>query len=77
MKITECHYCQAALPVRPEFWGQGSNNQSYNLDRMDNSKGYHVDNLVVACVRCNYGKKDLFTYEEWYGMTEYLRRKKQ
>jgi hypothetical protein len=47
------------------------------LDRRDNSLGYVPGNVVVACKRCNYGKSDDFTYEEWLGMTEYFRKKTQ
>lgn len=61
-KINNCHYCAAPITWIPH----SSNNESkaYNLDRMDNSKGYSKDNCVVCCYRCNMVKRDSFTYEE-------------
>lgn len=35
-----------------------------SLDRIDNDKGYTVGNLVGACVRCNYMRRDI-PYEAW------------
>lgn len=34
------------------------------LDRVDNSKGHLKENVVVACIRCNYSRKDM-PYEAW------------
>jgi hypothetical protein len=34
-------------------------------------------NTVACCKRCNYGKGDRFTFDEWYGMTRYLREQHQ
>jgi hypothetical protein len=72
-KVTNCLYCTA-----PVTWKECSTNgYGYNLDRKDNDKGYHKDNLAVCCKRCNMGKRDTFTFEEWYGMTAYFRNKGQ
>ena len=60
-KITECHYCEAAIAWRPHYAGKGG----YNLDRKDNLLGYTADNCVVCCKRCNLGKGSLFSYDEW------------
>ena len=46
------------------------------MDRKDNNKGYEKDNVVPCCWRCNNGRGNLFSYEEWYGMTGYLRKPK-
>jgi hypothetical protein len=66
-KISKCHYCLASINWGPKL--------GYHLDRMDSSAGYSKENCVVCCPRCNWGKRNAFSYEEWYGMTEYLRRK--
>jgi hypothetical protein len=36
--------------------------------------GYVEVNVVGCCKRCNIAKGNRFTYDEWYGMTEYFRR---
>lgn len=69
--IDKCHYCCA-----PIFWAKESrqaNNKGYNLDRKNNDKGYTVNNCVVCCKRCNFGKGFVFTYKQWYKMTESFR----
>ena len=68
-----CHYCFDNL-----YWTEYNvtkNGSSYNLDRKDNKKGYSLDNCVACCWKCNESKKDNYSYKEWYGMTEYFRRK--
>lgn len=34
------------------------------LDRIDNGLGYLVENVVPACIRCNYARRDM-PYEAW------------
>ena len=71
VKQDHCHYCKAVLK-----WAEycvSRNYQGYNLDRTNNALGYIVGNIVSCCDRCNRAKGDRFTYDEWYGMTEYLR----
>ena len=68
-KIKECHYCRAGI-----VWLPFQNNiHGYKLDRKNSSEGYSYGNCVVCCVRCNRGKTDLFTYDEWYAMTAIFR----
>lgn len=68
-----CHYCLA--PVFFAKYCTGKNGRKYNLDRMDNNVGYVFGNVVVCCTRCNYAKGARYTYEEWYNMTDYFRKK--
>jgi hypothetical protein len=60
--INNCHYCNG-----PIFWIKhtGTGNHRYNLDRMDSSKGYSKDNVVVCCKECNIVKGAYFSYEEF------------
>lgn len=67
-----CHYCQSEVTWAEFNVDKHGNN--YNLDRKDHTKTYSKDNCVVCCARCNWGKQDQFSYDEWYGMTAYLRR---
>ena len=75
-KILKCHYCMTNIIWSPHT---KSNNEeikgsrSYKLDRMNNDVGYHKDNCVVCCKRCNEGKSNKFSYLEWFGMTKFLR----
>lgn len=71
-KHNECHYCKSE--VKFAIRNISKNGSRYNLDRKDNSVGYTKDNCVPCCWRCNNGKGDRFSYEEWYGMTEYFRK---
>lgn len=58
-KINHCTYCNSVIN-----WNT-KNNDRYNLDRMDNSKGYTKDNLTVCCWICNNTKSNRFTHEEF------------
>lgn len=57
--ITNCHYCGSPVvwernPIRKRPYSQ-----KYNLDRIDNEKGYEKENCVVCCTVCNYMKGQL------------------
>jgi hypothetical protein len=60
--IAECLYC--GEPVNWSRHNVCRNGQNYNLDRKDNSLGYHKDNLVVCCTPCNATKLNVLTHEE-------------
>lgn len=52
-----------------DFWGKdcyycGSKILGVGIDRVDNSKGYIIDNTVPCCCQCNIIKMD-YTYEEF------------
>ncbi len=73
----ECHYCHIDLVWTPYLYENSKyKTGAYLLDRMDNSIGYSMDNIAQCCTKCNIAKSDNFTYEDWYGMTKYLRDKK-
>jgi hypothetical protein len=42
----------------------GEKNLRMTLDRIDNSKGHTRDNVVPACIRCNYARRNM-PYEAW------------
>lgn len=70
-----CHYCGVDL-----VWTKHNKDHniplSHNLDRKNNDLGYSSYNCVACCKRCNWGKGDRFTYEEWVVMTKALREMK-
>ena len=77
-KISECHYCRSKIIWHPHTKKNGREvlgSRSYKLDRMDNNLGYTKINCVVCCWKCNSAKGNKYTYEEWYGMTAFLRNK--
>ena|ERR1035437_1262259 len=73
-EVNTCHYCTA-----PICWSEYLNKtkagrqHGSNLDRKDSSKGYEVENVVVCCWRCNCGKSNLFTYDEWLQLAKVIR----
>ena len=69
-----CFYCHS--PVTWAKYNVTWNGSAYNLDRKDNDKGYTKENCIVCCGRCNKGKNKLFTFNEWYEMTECFRKRK-
>lgn len=56
--ISSCYYC-GFTPKWPE--------NRVGIDRVDNSKGYEIDNCVSCCITCNSAKNDLSEteFKEW------------
>jgi hypothetical protein len=61
-----CHYCKRLLTFgidnKKAFGIKGSD--KLTIDRMDNDKPYAIDNIVLACRRCNALKGFRFTHEQ-------------
>jgi len=60
-----CIYCE----VHEKDWIKLGNNYSkrykrLTIDRMDNAIGYEIDNIVLACFRCNIIKSDILSVKE-------------
>lgn len=52
-----CFYC-GTLPFRVRR--RGKHEFTYNgIDRVDNDRGYHPDNVVTSCSICNNAKKNM------------------
>lgn len=61
-KIKDCYYCGDKV-----YWaisGLNRNGYKYNLDRIDSSKGYLKNNLVVCCWECNDMKSN-YDYDKF------------
>ena len=62
-----CHYCdQSPSQIKKSVSLRG--HYIYNgIDRIDNSKGYTIDNVVPCCKTCNYAKHKLSQgkFKEW------------
>lgn len=53
-----CHYCGCNLETQKQ-----DRANRFEIDRKDNEKGYTIDNIVLACSRCNVAKLDFWDYE--------------
>jgi hypothetical protein len=73
-KITSCHYCSYKLTWSAHGNHRKKDSMAYNLDRMDSSKSYSIENCIPCCAPCNRGKMDNFTYDEWYKRMAPLRK---
>jgi len=75
VEVKMCHYCEAPIKwlMFSSSGGACHGTSKYNLDRMDNTRGYTKDNIVVCCARCNWGKADKFSYEEWLQIGQFIR----
>ena len=54
----------------------GEMNLRMTLDRIDNSKGHTLSNVVPACIRCNYARRNM-PYEAWLCLAEGMRRARE
>lgn len=54
--VSHCHYCGCApsRPLSSTPWILVN-----GVDRVDNSRGYEVDNAVSCCTICNYLKREM------------------
>lgn len=63
-----CFYCGVPEGIIPEnfkqSWGKKKVTDRLTIDRVDNNIGYVLNNLVLACPKCNGVKGDFFTADE-------------
>lgn len=65
----DCQYC-GAKPNNISKNSRCNGDYIYNgIDRVDNGKGYIIDNIVPCCITCNLakGKSSLQEYKDWIG----------
>lgn len=55
----DCYYCGAKPEVRYTSKNLAGEYAWNGIDRVDNSKGYVVENCVSCCKQCNFSKRDL------------------
>ncbi len=76
-----CFYCGIPEKVMlsiPEFYKKRGTGNFHRLtiDRRDNSKYYSLENIVLACPRCNETKGAFFSWEEFKEIAQkYIRPK--
>lgn len=63
----DCYYCGAKPNNIANDEGNYGSYTYSGLDRIDNNKGYVIDNVVPCCKRCNYAKSSLTLqeYKDW------------
>lgn len=54
-----CFYCGTPPQTRRSWARPGRSIDANGLDRIDNTRGYDLQNLVSACKQCNYAKNNL------------------
>lgn len=64
-----CSYCDIPEPLIKKILLKFNSNGFLNkkrleIDRIDNTKGYIIDNMTLACPICNFTKNEIFDYEE-------------
>lgn len=59
----KCYYC--------------GDTKNLGLDRIDNSKGHTMDNVLVCCYDCNVCRQDRFTVEEFVNIVHVIRKIKK
>ena len=60
-----CAYCgisEDKLMSLPDVYNR--NLTRLSVDAIDNNKDYSIDNIILACRRCNAVKSDFFTHDE-------------
>ena len=67
---SKCHYCGIEEKNFITVWGKTfyggiKRGRILEIDRIDNSLGYCIENCVLACALCNMAKSDKFDYEEF------------
>lgn len=63
--IKPCYYCADYFKGNEIGTGVG-------LDRVNNSKGYIIENVVPCCAHCNYLKSDIYSVEQTKAMIKTL-----
>lgn len=67
-----CFYCRLP-PSNVSKTSRDSWNYS-GLDRVDNSKGYTLDNVVPCCKHCNSLKMDILNQEETFKVIHFIKK---
>ena len=62
-----CHYCDTPPNTRYNRAGCVQTFVYNGIDRVDNSKGYTIDNVVSCCKHCNFAKSEMSVdeFKEW------------
>jgi hypothetical protein len=60
-----CYYCERNLfQILNDERERRNAKLRLSIERLDSKKDYFLDNIVLACYRCNHVKSEYFTAEE-------------
>jgi len=62
-----CYYCKKPVQV---LYEKAREPTQWSLDRIDNSIGHNKENVVIACLQCNVGRKTM--HQGRYAFTKQL-----
>jgi 5-methylcytosine-specific restriction endonuclease McrA len=58
----KCYYCDRTLgEIKRDITEQKTHKNRLTIDRKDNNGGYSINNIALACRRCNEIKGNYFT----------------
>ena len=66
-----CYYCRGVTHI---FYKHIREPTQWTLDRIDNNKGHNNNNILIACLKCNLGRR--CTNKDAYLFTKQLQIKK-
>ncbi len=64
-RVNKCYYCARPIKRSARSTYKNGDGRQYFLDRVDNARGYSMDNVVVACSLCNLTRHTRFSSEEF------------
>jgi len=70
-QIDWAEHCPCCGVLLDYAGGSGHNPDGANIDRIDSSRGYELDNVQILCRRCNYHKSDM-TPEEAKRLSDFM-----
>ena len=59
-----CSYCDIPVSRLSIVDRKKKLSQRLSIDRLDNSKGYSIENITLSCLQCNFIKSNLFSFAE-------------
>jgi len=69
----KCYYCGRSLKEIKQDQKETNNHKNrLSIDRKNNNRGYTLDNIVLACYRCNLIKGNYFTEREMLNIGKIL-----
>ena len=74
-QIKKCYYCKRTIQETKQ--DSFNRHRRLTIDRTDNNKGYIVNNIVLACRRCNAIKSNYFTEQEMLKIGKIIQNKEK